>query len=218
MKAMTMFKTKNFVIFAAFIAFVSLDLGCSNDLFTSDDTSLGDASSDAVAPDLDVTNGDVLDAGSDESDPASDAGDSGTQADTEAGCPNSPFPNVTATCNDASATCLHSASITCEQSGAICAGNGLDGGAWLRCGGPSDCLTGHCCLTENDDGVVGCPNIITIEPGVGVGTVCDTSCSNTGLYHSEVCVTDADCSGNETCEYSVFSYAGGEFQHVGVCR
>lgn len=208
-----------------FILGLAVLSGCTADTFTSGDADPDgsadgsgpdviavDASGDEVPPDVQALDGPV----------ALDSGTTDSSIEAEAGCPSPPFPYLLGGCPSSEATCLRSNTVTCEISGAACYGNGYDGGAWLRCGKASDCanLGGHCCLTQNDVGVAGCPNVITVQPGVGVATVCDTGCglNQSQLLRSEVCVSDSDCPGSAHCKYSVFSYAGGEFQHFGICQ
>lgn len=193
-------------------------LGCSADTFVG-----ADADSDGAVPDAGDDgasfDGQALD-GPETLDSESGTTDSSIEA--EAGCPSPPFPYLLSACSSSEAACLRSTTVTCETSGAACYGNGFDGGAWLRCGKPNDCVNqgGHCCLTQNDVGDAGCPNVITVQAGTGVATICDTGCQLNGpqLFRSEVCVTDSDCPGSAHCKYSVFSYAGGEFQHFGICQ
>lgn len=217
-----MWGMKSTTIFLFAIASAApLVTACSGDVFEGDDLLGGDAGGDALSkPDAaggDAGNGDAVATG--DGDPSGDASDGSVQAEAEAGCPQGPFQNITVPCSSSQAACLRSNSVTCESSGTACS---TGGGAWMRCGSPSDCSNqgGHCCITQGLTGVAGCPNVITVPSGESVTTICDSVCNGTtsDFYYAEVCETDVDCPASQKCEYSVFSYDGGEFQHLGVCH
>lgn len=219
-----MWGMKSTTIFLFAIASAApLVTACSGDVFEGDDLLGGDAGGDALSkPDAaggDAGNGDAVATG--DGDPSGDASDGSVQAEAEAGCPVAPFTDID-TCSKPEVTCLRQTSVTCETSNNACFDNGnyVDGGVAVLCGQRSDCpTTGHCCLMEGATGIKGCPNVITVYPG-SAATFCDTGCGSTQVEFSdgEVCATNADCSGGETCEFSVLSYGGGEFEHLGVCH